>query len=149
IAFTGIGLSSAVFIIVLMVVAARYSRTIAESLQLRFEKFALLDSLSQSMERLEWTNHRLKRESHERVNAENAARDQARRLALYVEQTPLAVIETDLQYRVAAWNPAAEKMFGYARAEMFGKNIVDAIVPRDAQNAARDFISELLRGKKS
>ena len=44
------------------------------------------------------------------------------RLALHVEQTPLAVIEFDIEGRIRAWNPAAENIFGYSSQEAFGKN---------------------------
>jgi PAS domain S-box-containing protein len=149
VAFTGLGVSSAAFAFVLMAATARYSRTIAESLQLRFEKFALLDSLSRSTERLEWANTCLQREVSERANAESIAKEQSRRLEWYIEQTPLAIIETDLQYRVVAWNPAAESMFGYKHAEMIGKDVMEALTPRDVRNDAYNFIADLMSGKQA
>ena len=36
--------------------------------------------------------------------------------------TPLAVIETDAHFKIQEWNPAAERLFGYSRADMLGKD---------------------------
>ncbi|HEY9248044.1 MAG TPA: PAS domain S-box protein, partial [Rariglobus sp.] len=57
----------------------------------------------------------------ERVSAEEALRKSERRFAQHVRQTPLAVIEWDTEFRVTAWNPAAERIFGYAAPEVLGK----------------------------
>ncbi len=57
---------------------------------------------------------------------------QAQRWRLHVEQTPLAVIEWDMEGRVQSWNPAAERMFGYSAAEAIGQPIIDLIVPPKA-----------------
>ena len=54
------------------------------------------------------------------------------RLALHVEQTPLAVIEFDLEGRVREWNPAAAKVFGYSRGEALGRHW-SFIVPEAAR----------------
>ena len=40
--------------------------------------------------------------------------------ALYIQQTPLAVIEWNTQLQVTAWNRAAENIFGYSAEEMLG-----------------------------
>jgi len=44
-----------------------------------------------------------------------------KRLALYIEQTPLAAIEYDRDFRVTNWNSAAEKIFGYSKEEAIGQ----------------------------
>lgn len=51
------------------------------------------------------------------------------KLALHILQTPLGVIEWDTDFRVAAWNPAAEKMFGYTKEEALGRSAVELIIP--------------------
>lgn len=57
-----------------------------------------------------------------RKQAENTLRDSEQRLRLLVEQTPLAVIGWDPDFRVVRWNPAAEKMFGYTADEAIGQH---------------------------
>lgn len=44
------------------------------------------------------------------------------KLALHFLQTPLGVIEWDFDFNVRSWNPAAEKIFGYAAEEIIGKH---------------------------
>ncbi len=68
----------------------------------------------------------------DRVSAEEALRVSERRLSLHVRQTPLAVIEWDTDFRVAAWNPSAERIFGFTADEVLGKNIASWIVPEGA-----------------
>lgn len=69
----------------------------------------------------------------DRVSAEEALRASERRLSLHVRQTPLAVIEWDPEFRVTAWNPSAERIFGFTADEVIGKNIAQWIVPEAAQ----------------
>jgi PAS domain S-box-containing protein len=42
------------------------------------------------------------------------------RLQLLVQQTPLAVVEWDINFQVTDWNPAAERIFGYTKQEALG-----------------------------
>jgi PAS domain S-box-containing protein len=57
----------------------------------------------------------------ERQKAEQALRLSQQRLALHVQQTPLAVVEFDLKGRITEWNPAAEAIFGFPRQEAIGQ----------------------------
>jgi len=61
----------------------------------------------------------------------DARRGLAERHSLYVEQTPLGYVEFTPALVITEWNPAAERMFGFARAEALGKNVFDLIVPKD------------------
>ncbi|MGL5016754.1 MAG: PAS domain S-box protein, partial [Luteolibacter sp.] len=58
----------------------------------------------------------------ERKKAEEALRDANQKLRLHFEQTPMAVIEWDLDFRVTNWNPAAQTIFGYGREEAVGQH---------------------------
>ncbi|HEY6118997.1 MAG TPA: PAS domain S-box protein [Pyrinomonadaceae bacterium] len=60
-----------------------------------------------------------------RKRAEELANDAHRRLRLHVENTPLAVIEWDKDYRVSSWLPSAERLFGWKAEEVLGKTIDD------------------------
>lgn len=57
----------------------------------------------------------------ERKQAEEALRLATQKLKLHVEQTPIGVIEWDLDFRVSRWNPAAEAIFGYRSEEAIGQ----------------------------
>jgi PAS domain S-box-containing protein len=68
----------------------------------------------------------------ERKRAEEALRrseDEVRRQKQYfeslVEISPTAVVTLDLEERVTSWNPAAERLFGYSKAEAFGRPIAE------------------------
>ncbi len=52
---------------------------------------------------------------------EERLRLQNQRMLLHVEQTPLGVIEWSLDFRVKAWNHAAERIFGYSKDEAIGQ----------------------------
>ena len=47
--------------------------------------------------------------------AEEEIRQSQQKLRIHFEHTPLAVVEWDMEFRVAAWNPSAERIFGYTR----------------------------------
>ena len=70
----------------------------------------------------------LKKEQEERRKAEMWASEQ--RLALMVEQSPLAVIEWNLDFEVIKWNQAAEQMFGFTAEEAIGHHGAELIVPQ-------------------
>lgn len=56
-----------------------------------------------------------------KVKAEEALRQSRERLRLFVEGTPLAVVNWDRQIRIVGWNPAAERMFGHAESAVLGR----------------------------
>ncbi len=64
----------------------------------------------------------ISRDISHRKRAEEAIHKSEQRLRIHVEHTPLAVIEWDLQFRVVAWNAAAERIFGYSREEAMGQH---------------------------
>ncbi|HTW30145.1 MAG TPA: PAS domain-containing protein, partial [Candidatus Sulfotelmatobacter sp.] len=53
------------------------------------------------------------RDITDRKRAEEEIRQSQQKLRMHIENTPLAVIEWDLDFRVASWNPSAERIFGY------------------------------------
>ncbi|HEX5601578.1 MAG TPA: PAS domain S-box protein, partial [Pyrinomonadaceae bacterium] len=75
------------------------------------------------------------RDVTERKLAETAPPDEHRRLAFHVENTPLAVIEWDHEFRVLRWSPAAQRLFGWKSGEVLGKRFSDweFVVPDDVE----------------
>ena len=47
-----------------------------------------------------------------------------------LEVSPEAIVTTNLNDVVTSWNPAAERLFGYAAAEAIGKDIDDLVSRR-------------------
>ena len=60
--------------------------------------------------------------------AEEARQQSERKLALHIQQTPLAVIEWNLNFQVTSWNPAAERIFGYTAREAMGRQAAELIL---------------------
>jgi PAS domain S-box-containing protein len=74
----------------------------------------------------------------ERKTAEQALRDSeaelSRRKAYYKELhqlSPVAIVTLDMEERVVSWNPAAEKLFGYARGEAVDRLLDDLLFPTE------------------
>jgi len=83
----------------------------------------------------------------DRVEAENRRNMSERRLALHVEQTPLAYIEWDENLKIIRWNPAAEALFGFTVDEAIGKAVDVLIVPEAAYDEVRLVCRKLLTQK--
>ncbi len=83
----------------------------------------------------------------DRVEAEHARRRSEQRLALHVQQTPLAYIEWGTDRRVLRWNPAAERIFGYTAAEAAGRRFDALIVPDNVAAEMEEVRRELLACK--
>ena len=47
------------------------------------------------------------------------------------ELSPVAIVTLDLEDRVTSWNPTAEKLFGYTRAEAVGRALDDLVLPTE------------------
>ena len=63
-----------------------------------------------------------------RKNAELTLQQTTDRLQLMIERMPLACIVWDADRRVERWNPAAEKIFGFAHEEVVGKQTFEFLV---------------------
>ncbi len=70
------------------------------------------------------------------------------KLALHRMLSPLAVIEWNTDFQVADWNPAAERIFGYAHAEAVGRNGLELLVPAQEQGKVWEIWRGLLQGRE-
>ena len=86
------------------------------------------------------------RDISERRCMEQVLRRSERNRALHILHTPLAAIEWGLDFEVTAWNPAAEKIFGYTQAEALGRRGPDLILPDAEQDAVDAVRVALLSG---
>ncbi|MEB3827631.1 PAS domain S-box protein [Phormidium sp. CCY1219] len=80
----------------------------------------------------------------ERKEAERERRATAQKLSLLVRETPLAAIEFTPNLEVVAWNPAAERIFGYSAQEANGRDIFDLIVLEELREQLEPIKSQLL-----
>ncbi len=83
------------------------------------------------------------RDITEYKQAEAQLRASKQRLALLIEQTPLAIIECNTNCEIQTWNRAAERIFGYTTEEMQGKRF-EIIVPENARKHVNEVITALL-----
>src|SRR5207244_1510144 len=65
------------------------------------------------------------------------------RLAAIVENSDDAIVSKSLDGIITSWNPAAERMFGWTRAEAVGRHIT-LIIPRE-RGAEEDEVLSLIR----
>ena len=84
----------------------------------------------------------LKKEQKDRRKAELWASEQ--RLALMVEQSPLAVVEWNLDFEVTKWNISAERMFGYTTEEALGQLATKLIVPEEMRTTVNQIWQDLI-----
>jgi PAS domain S-box-containing protein len=68
---------------------------------------------------LESTNHTLSQEILARTQMEQSLQH----LAAIVESSDDAILATTLEGAIMTWNPGAERLFGYTRAEAIGKHV--------------------------
>lgn len=81
----------------------------------------------------------------ERRKAEREISSAQQRLALHAQQTPLGVIEWDMNFRVAEWNKASERIFGYPREESLGRH-ASFIIPEAMRPHVDTVWKELCAG---
>ena len=85
----------------------------------------------------------------DRKAAEEALQEVHRRLTFHVENTPLAVIEWDNDFRLSRWSPSAERLFGWKAEEVLGKRITDwQFVYTDDIDQVKKIRTRQLRGSE-
>ncbi len=83
------------------------------------------------------------RDITDRKLAEEQMRQSEQKLRIHFGHTPLAVVEWDMQFHVADWNPSAERIFGYSREEAIGQH-GSFIVPPNFRSQVDQVWSTLL-----
>lgn len=74
-------------------------------------------------------------------------RESEQRLSLLVESSPLGIIEWDLDFRVKAWNHAAERIFKYTKQEAIGRKSTELILTEDVRPHVEKIWQDLLQQK--
>ena len=83
------------------------------------------------------------RDITEYKQAEAELRASQQRLALLIEQTPLAIIEWNSNFEIQTWNRAAERIFGYTTEEMLGKHF-EIVIPENVKKQVNEILTALL-----
>lgn len=111
-----------------------FASQIAAQLSIAIHQAELLHQTQQRTSELAKVNAALQRQVSDYRQAQQ-------RLVLLIQRTPLAVIEWDEDFRIIAWNPAAERMFGYGKQEAMDRNPADLIVPEPMRNRTKQLMS--------
>src|ERR1700730_18065814 len=69
------------------------------------------------------------------------------RLAAIVESSDDAIISVDLNGRIATWNSAAERLYGYAPNEIVGKSVT-LLFPPDRPHEESAILERIRRGER-
>lgn len=69
------------------------------------------------------------------------------RYAAIVESSDDAIVGKDLQGRVRAWNPGAERMFGYTEQEALGQSLVQLIIPPELAAEESGILEKICQGQ--
>ena len=85
----------------------------------------------------------LKADLAERTAAKERYRKADERMQLMIRQMPVAFIEWDQDSCARAWNPAAERIFGFKAEEVLGRQSYAAIVPGPERTKVANIFAEL------
>ena len=55
----------------------------------------------------------------------------ARRLETYLRRAPVAMVEVDVERGITEWSAGAERIFGFTRNEVLGKDLINLVVPEE------------------
>lgn len=111
-----------VFYAVNVAIAYRLSKVFTAGYRLRYAYSELTDDYRE-------LNKRLGDQLLELKETSRQVEESGRKLALFADRAPIAVIEIATDGRIQQINPAAEFLFGYAPAELVGQPIKTLIAP--------------------
>jgi len=86
----------------------------------------------------------LQRENAKRTLMEEMLRSNAEMLRTISDSALDAIIMMDAGGRIAHWNPAAERMFGYSHSEAMGRGVHDILVPPQYREAAERGVAHFV-----
>lgn len=79
------------------------------------------------------------RDITELINMKLALAESEKRLFFHMNQSPLAYVEWDADFKVTQWNKMAETIFGYQKNEVLGRSAYDMIVSKYKDVYSGDF----------
>jgi len=88
------------------------------------------------------------RDITEQKIAEAELLESQQKLSLHIEQTPLGVIDWNLDFTVNSWNKAAEKIFGYTAEEAIGKHGSNLILKTSRKENLDKIWNKLIHKKE-
>ncbi len=93
---------------------------------------------------LELMNHELQNEVTIRKQAEKSFRLTSRRYRALIETAGSPIVVMDGEFRILQWNDASARLFGYNREDIYGRNYIDAFVPKEFRDETEWKIKKVL-----
>jgi PAS domain S-box-containing protein len=87
----------------------------------------------------------LKHTSIALLNREQELQQALRQLSTILQAAPIGIVTTDQEGKIATWNDAAERIFGYRADEVLGR--INPSIPHDALAGFHESLSSALTGK--
>jgi PAS domain S-box-containing protein len=103
-------------------------------------------SLRNLFDELGQKNRELELDIDKRKRIEQELHERETRFRVLVEQSPIAIIEWDINYQVIEWNAAAEQIFGYPRSAALGQH-ASMIIPNATPELLNKIFHKLSKGK--
>jgi two-component system, sensor histidine kinase and response regulator len=85
----------------------------------------------------------------DRKLSEEKLLESQQRISFLLQQTPIAIIELNLNLEIITWNPASEKLFGYSKQEVIGKDVPDFIVPNNCYQKIFQLLSNKINAESA
>ena len=132
-----LGVALIVFLAVLLGLADRAARGTIRSLNQQIEIDRLNARTCETHAETVRTVEDMERQAHRREQAQIQADEQRNRLIRLIEQTQIACIGLNPEYKITWWNLAAQQLFGYAAQQAIGRGVVELLVPDSKRPAFR------------
>ncbi|PLS22629.1 sensor histidine kinase [Neptunicoccus cionae] len=66
---------------------------------------------------------------------------------ILVESSPHAIVSSDKSFKIHAWNPAAEQLFGYSKEEVLGRRFDHLLVPPEELDELKTKVPDVIAGE--
>lgn len=88
---------------------------------------------------------RLKEETENRLEAQKALEESENMLRRIIDSSLDAVVSSNADGFTIEWNAQAEKMFGYSRQEVLGRQLRDLVIPERNRHLFQNALEDYLR----
>ena len=125
------------------------SRDITEQKKDKDQLKYLNSSLVKKTNKLQISNSRLKEDIIEINKLKTSAQSIAKELRQFIETANAPIFGIDNKGLVNEWNQTSEKITGFAKNEVLGKDLVQNYITKEYQKAVKTILNDALIGKET